>query len=73
MSSESGGHDVAPAIWAAVIVIIAGTIIGGIALIEWMWPLFWIGIGMFVVGSIAAYVLGIMDTVSEFGPAPEHH
>jgi hypothetical protein len=72
MSSESGGHDVAPGIWVAVLVIIAGTIVGGIALIEWIWPMFWIGIGLFVGGSIAAYFLGIMDTVTEFGPAPSH-
>jgi hypothetical protein len=73
MSGEVSEHDVAPAIWVAVFVIIAGTIVGGIALIEWMWLMFWIGIGMFVVGSIAAFFLGIMDTVSEFGPAPESH
>ena len=72
MTSESGGHDVAPAIWVATLVIIAGTIVGGIALIEWNWPAFWIGIGLFVFGSIGAYFAGIMESVTEFGPAPEH-
>ncbi|HVY09397.1 MAG TPA: hypothetical protein VHB18_04560 [Mycobacteriales bacterium] len=50
--------------------IIAGTIVGGIALIEWNWPGFWVGIGLFVGGSIWAWLAGIMESVSEFGPGP---
>jgi hypothetical protein len=72
MAGESGGHDVAPAIWVATFVVIAGTIIGGIALIEWNWPIFWVGIGLFVAGSIGGYFAGIMEAVTEFGPAPGH-
>jgi hypothetical protein len=71
MASESSGHDASPAIWAAVFVIIAGTIVGGIALIEWNWIAFWIGVAMIVGGSLWAWLAGIMESVSEFGPAAE--
>jgi hypothetical protein len=61
-------HGASRTIWAAVLVIIAGTIVGGIALIYWNWPMFWIGVGVFVAGCVGGYVAGIMDTVTEFGP-----
>jgi hypothetical protein len=72
MASESSGHDASPAVWAATFVIIAGTIVGGIALIEWNWPAFWVGVGLTVGGSIWAWLAGIMESVSEFGTGPEH-
>ena len=68
MARESGGHEATIGVWIAVFVIIAGTIIGGIALIEWVWPLFWVGTGLTVAGSIGAWLAGIMESVSEFGP-----
>jgi hypothetical protein len=72
MASESSGHDASAAIWTATFVIIAGTIVGGIALIEWNWIAFWIGVGLTVGGSIWAWLAGIMESVSEFGSAAEH-
>ncbi|HWC35954.1 MAG TPA: hypothetical protein VG650_14150 [Mycobacteriales bacterium] len=72
MASQDSGHDVAPGIWVATFVIIVGTILGGIALIEWNWPAFWIGVGLFVAGSVGGYLAGIMEAVTEFGPGPEH-
>jgi hypothetical protein len=52
------------------VVIMAGTVVGGVALIIWNWPLFWTGVGLFVVGSIGGYFAGIMDSISEYA-APE--
>jgi hypothetical protein len=69
MAGESGGHDVSPAIWVATFVVIAGTIVGGIALIEWNWPMFWTGVGLFVIGCIGGFFAGIMEAVTEFVPA----
>ena len=72
MARESGGHEATLGVWIATFVIIAGTIVGGIALIEWNWPGFWIGTGLFVAGCAGAYFAGIMENVSEFGsPAME--
>jgi uncharacterized membrane protein YfcA len=68
MARESGGHEATIGVWIATFVIIAGTIVGGIALIYWNWPLFWVGVGMFIGGCIGAWLAGIMESVSEFGP-----
>lgn len=70
MAGESGGHEATFGVWFATFVIAAGTIVGGIGLIEWVWPVFWVGVGLFVAGCIGAFFAGIMDSVSEFGPAP---
>jgi fatty acid desaturase len=61
-----GGHGASVAAWVVVAVIIAGTIIGGIALIEWIWPLFWVGVGLIVVGGVGMYTTRMMDMVSEY-------
>jgi hypothetical protein len=70
MAGEAGGgHGATTGVWIATAVIIAGTIIGAVALIEWVWPLFWIGVGLVVAGCIGGYFANIMDMVSEYGPA----
>lgn len=61
-------HNTTWQAWAACAVIIGGSIVGGVALIEWMWPLFWLGVAMFIGGSVAAALAGVMEQVSEFGP-----
>jgi hypothetical protein len=61
-------HNTTWRAWAACGVIMGGTIVGGVALIVWMWPLFWVGVAMFIGGSIAAALAGVMEQVSEFGP-----
>ncbi len=70
MAEETAGHDASIGIWISVFVTIAGTIVGGIGLIEWIWPMFWVGIAMFVGGLGAGALLGIMEAVDEFIPAP---
>jgi hypothetical protein len=65
--NENAGHGASAAAWFACAVIMVGTILGGIALIIWNWPLFWTGVGLFVAGCIGGYFSGIMDSVSEYG------
>ena len=67
--NANGGHGASGATWVATGVIIAGTILGGIALIEWNWVMFWIGVGLFIAGCIGGYFAGIMESVTEFKPA----
>jgi hypothetical protein len=62
-------HGASVAAWAMCVVIMAGTVIGGVALIIWNWPLFWTGVALFVVGGIGGYLTGIMDSVSEYASA----
>jgi hypothetical protein len=62
-------HGASVTAWVACAVIMIGTVLGGVALIIWNWPLFWTGVGLFVAGSIAGYFAGIMDSVSEYAAA----
>jgi hypothetical protein len=68
MAEETAGHDASIGIWISVVVTIAGTIVGGIGLIEWIWPMFFVGIAMFVGGLIAGALQGIMEAVDEYIP-----
>jgi polyferredoxin len=74
-TSSSGftqaAHNTTWQVWAACAAILAGTVLGGVALIEWIWPLFWAAVGVVVVGSIAAAAAGIMNEVSEYGATGE--
>jgi hypothetical protein len=65
---SQAAHQTTKAVWAATFVIVAGTIVAGIALIEWIWPMFWAGIAMVVLGGVGALAAGVMDEVSEYGP-----
>jgi hypothetical protein len=49
------------------LVIIAGFIIGGVAIIYWNWPVFWAGVGIAVVGCVLGWMFHIMDDVTEYG------
>ena len=68
MARGSGSeHHATVGVWIAVMVIIAGSIVGSVGLIEWSWVTFWIGVGLMVVGCIMAYFNDIMGQVTEFG------
>ena len=48
--------------WAAVAVILVGFIVGGLGLVFGPnWVMFWVGVGVVVVGGIYALAVGIMD------------
>lgn len=66
--NSGGGHGATSGVWVAVAMIIAGSIAMAVALIEWVWPVFWIGTALVVVGVLVAYFADIMDMVTEFGP-----
>jgi hypothetical protein len=71
MAGDSGGgHGATRGVWIAVAMIIAGSIVMAIALIEWVWSIFWVGTALVVVGVLVAYFADIMDMVTEFGPGP---
>jgi hypothetical protein len=71
MSASSGGSHggVTALAWIVVAVVMAGSIVAGIALIEWIWPLFWVGVGLMVLGAIVGAFAGMMDMVTEYGPS----
>jgi hypothetical protein len=70
--NAGGGHGASMGSWTACLVIIAGFIIGGVALIYWNWPVFWVGVGVTVVGCVIARAVNIMDDVTEYGGGAGH-
>lgn len=64
------GHGASLKSWLAALVILAGFIVGGIALIYWNWPVFWIGVAIAVIGGLIGWAVGIMNDVTEYGGGP---
>jgi hypothetical protein len=64
-TGQSYGHEAhhgRPASWVAVSIIIIGFCVGGIALpIGPTWWLFWVGVGIVVIGGIMAMSTHILD------------
>ena len=68
MAGNAGaGHGASIGSWIACLIIIAGFAVGGVALIVWNWPMFWIGVGVVVLGCVVARAVNIMDEVLEYG------
>lgn len=67
---SSSSHGASVGSWVACFVIIIGFIVGGVALIYWSWPFFWVGVGIVVVGCVIARAVNIMEDVSEYGGRP---
>jgi fatty acid desaturase len=65
--SNIGGHGAKLGSWLACLVMLIGFVAGGIAIVFWNWTVFWIGVGVFVVGGIMARAVRIMDDVTEYG------
>ncbi|HEX6447479.1 MAG TPA: HGxxPAAW family protein [Streptosporangiales bacterium] len=58
------GHKHSRAVsWVAVTIILAGFVLGGIALILGLWWLFWTALGVVVVGGIVAVAIDIFADV----------
>lgn len=61
-------HGHTPAMWTAVLIILAGIFIGAFAVAVLNWPLFWIGgVGLIVLGLIVGKVMQMMG----LGKPPE--
>lgn len=58
MAYNSHGHT--PAAWTAVIVIFLGVVVGAVGVTMLNWPLFWVGVGIVVVGGIVGKVMQMM-------------
>lgn len=60
----AGSHGGSPKSWLAVIVILIGFTVGGVALcIGPNWALFWAGAGIIAVGGVIALVVDIFSDV----------
>lgn len=65
---EDHGHSVAA--WTAVAIILIGCVIGSLAVIVASPVLFWVGIGVALVGAVAGKVLGMAGYGAKDVPAP---
>ncbi|MER7210115.1 HGxxPAAW family protein [Streptosporangium sp. NPDC000239] len=60
----AGSHGGSPKSWLAVIVILIGFTVGGVALcLGPNWTLFWVGAGIIAVGGVIALVVDIFSDV----------
>jgi hypothetical protein len=50
-----------PSSWAFIAVIVTAFMTGGIAIIVQSWPLFWLSVGVVLVGMPAAWIARIAD------------
>ncbi|MEV5408016.1 HGxxPAAW family protein [Thermopolyspora sp. NPDC052614] len=74
----SGSHAGRPKSWLAITVILAGFILGGVALcLGPLWGLFWAGVAVAALGGILALVFDVFSDVivdsRRTMPAAEHH
>ena len=53
-------HGSTPAAWTAVIIIALAFVVGTLSVILGNWAMFWVGVGMVVVGAVAGKVLSMM-------------
>ena len=53
----SHDHGNTPAAWTAVVVALAGFVVGGIGLMVGSWPTFWVGVAL---TPLALVVLGVL-------------
>ena len=53
-------HGRTAAAWAGTTIAMVAIVLGGIALVVQVWPLFWVGVGLLVVSLIATKVLQVM-------------
>lgn len=56
----SSNHGNTPAAWTAVVVALAGFVVGGIGLMAGSWLTFWIGVALVPIGLV---VFGILTKV----------
>ena len=72
-NANVGGHGAKLGSWLACLVMLIGVVVGGIALVYWNWTVFWVGVGVFVLGMIFARLVNIMDDVTEYGGGGAGH
>jgi hypothetical protein len=60
MTDQHEDHGSTPAAWTTVIIVVLAFIVSTLALILGNWPLFWVGVGMVVLGGVVGKVMAMM-------------
>ena len=65
MSAHADDHGSTPAAWTAVTIIMVAFLVGGLGVLFAMEWLFWVGVGLIVVGVIVGKVMQMMGLGAE--------
>jgi ABC-type enterochelin transport system permease subunit len=72
--SHSGLHGSTPAAWTAVVIILVAFLLGAIAMVMGPnWVLFWIAVGIAVVGALAGKVMQLMGLGADTSASGDSH
>ena len=66
LESEHDDHGSTPAAWTAVVIITIAFTVGTLAIVLGNWPMFWVGVGLVVLGAVVGKVMQAMG----LGKAP---
>jgi len=67
---EHDDHGSTPAAWTTVVIITIAFIIGTLAIVLGNWPMFWVGVGLVVVGAVVGKIMQSMGLGKKPKPAP---
>ncbi len=60
MSDQQTDHGSTPAAWTTVAIVILAFFVSTLALVLANWPMFWVGVGMVVLGPVVGKVMAMM-------------
>jgi len=60
MSDQQTDHGSTPAAWTTVAIVILAFFVSTLALVLANWPMFWVGVGMVVLGAVVGKVMAMM-------------
>lgn len=62
-------HGNTPAAWTTVVIIIIAFFVGTLGLVLGSWPMFWVGVGLVVVGAVVGRIMAMAGMGKK--PAPQ--
>ena len=72
--SHSGLHGSTPAAWTAVVIILVAFTLGAIAMVLGPnWVLFWVSVGIAVIGALAGKVMQLMGLGADTSASGDSH
>jgi uncharacterized membrane protein len=60
MSQTHNSHGHTPAAWTLVVIVTIAFIVGTLGLVLGSWPMFWVGVGLVVLGGVVGKVMQMM-------------
>jgi uncharacterized protein DUF6704 len=64
-------HGNTPAAWTGVLIVLVAFVVGGLGLILGSWPMFWVGVGIGVLGPVVGKIMQMRGLGAE--PVADSH